>query len=82
MNKRIAPAFDFMMEHPKATLSFLADAGRGHFDYADRTVKYLAIRVMPISGVSSNRQLFMRSLTATELFKNSPFLRFPIRMRD
>jgi hypothetical protein len=39
---RIAPAFDFLAMHPKTPLAFLADAGRGHFDYADRTVAFLA----------------------------------------
>jgi hypothetical protein len=39
---RLAPAFDFMAAHPKAPIAFLADAGRGHFDYADRTVAFLA----------------------------------------
>src|SRR5690606_25171579 len=40
--KRLAPALDFMAQHPKTPLSLLADAGRGHFDYADHTVAYLA----------------------------------------
>ena len=39
---RLAPAFDFMSKHPKTPLAFLADSGRGHFDYADRTVEFLA----------------------------------------
>ncbi|MES2477143.1 MAG: hypothetical protein V4640_15265 [Verrucomicrobiota bacterium] len=39
---RIAPAFDFMAEHPKAAIDFLADTGRGHFDCSDRTVEFLA----------------------------------------
>jgi len=39
---RLAPAFDFMAKHPKAPLAFLADAGRGHFDYSGHTVEYLA----------------------------------------
>ncbi|MES2438019.1 MAG: hypothetical protein V4584_03080 [Verrucomicrobiota bacterium] len=40
---RLSPAFDFMAEHPKTPLAFLADSGRGHFDYADRTVEFLAM---------------------------------------
>jgi hypothetical protein len=39
---RLAPAFEFMAKHPKTPLAFLADSGRGHFDYADRTVEFLA----------------------------------------
>jgi hypothetical protein len=39
---RLAPAFDFIEKHPKTPLAFLADAGRGHFDYSDHTVAYLA----------------------------------------
>ena len=39
---RLAPAFEFMAKHPKTPLAFLADSGRGHFDYADRTVAFLA----------------------------------------
>lgn len=41
-DQRIAPAFDFMAAHPGAPLAFLADTGRGHFDYADRTAEFLA----------------------------------------
>ncbi|MEZ0215702.1 MAG: hypothetical protein ACAH89_01065 [Rariglobus sp.] len=39
---RLAPAFDFQAAHPDCPVAFLADAGRGHFDYADRTVAFLA----------------------------------------
>lgn len=39
---RLAPAFAFMAKHPATPLAFLADAGRGHFDYADRTVAFIA----------------------------------------
>lgn len=39
---RLAPAFDFMAEHPDCPVAVLADTGRGHFDYADRTVAFLA----------------------------------------
>ena len=42
LEPRLAPAFDFMAKYPKAPVAFLADAGRGHFDYADRTVAFLA----------------------------------------
>ncbi len=41
-DRRLAPIFDFMGKHPKSPVAFLADAGRGHFDYADRTVEFLA----------------------------------------
>lgn len=39
---RIAPAFEFMENNPDCPVAFLADTGRGHFDYADRTVAFLA----------------------------------------
>jgi hypothetical protein len=39
---RLAPAFDFQAAHPDCPVAFLADAGRGHFDYSDRTVAFLA----------------------------------------
>ena len=39
---RLAPAFDFMAARPDCPVAFLADTGRGHFDYADRTVAFLA----------------------------------------
>ena len=39
---RIGSAFDFMAKYPKTPLAFLADAGRGHFHYAARTVEFLA----------------------------------------
>lgn len=42
---RLTPAFEFRAKHPKTPLAFLADAGRGHFDYSDDLVKYLAMFV-------------------------------------
>jgi hypothetical protein len=39
---RLTPAFDFQAAHPDCPVAFLADAGRGHFDYADRTVAFVA----------------------------------------
>jgi hypothetical protein len=40
---RVKPAFDFQARFPNAAISFLADAGRGHFDYSDGMVEYLAL---------------------------------------
>lgn len=40
--KRIEPAFDFQVAHPRTPIAFLANAGRGHFDCADHTVAFLA----------------------------------------
>ena len=39
---RLAPAFEFMAAHPDCPVAFLADTGRGHFDFSDRTVAFLA----------------------------------------
>lgn len=39
---RLTPAFDFMAAHPDCPVAVLADVGRGHFDYANRTVAFLA----------------------------------------
>ncbi|MFT2011294.1 hypothetical protein ACMA1I_21665 [Pontibacter sp. 13R65] len=40
---RMAPALAYREKHPAAPLSLLADAGRGHFDYSDELVSYLAL---------------------------------------
>lgn len=40
---RLAPALKYRQQHPAAPISFLADAGRGHFDYSDNLVNYLAL---------------------------------------
>lgn len=40
---RIAPGFEYIKRHPASTISFLADAGHGHFDYSDELISYLAI---------------------------------------
>ena len=42
MEARLTPALEFLAKHPKTPLAFLADAGRGHFDYSDATVAFLA----------------------------------------
>jgi hypothetical protein len=41
--KRLEPALEYRMEHQLTPISFLADAGRGHFDYSDGLVEYLAL---------------------------------------
>jgi hypothetical protein len=40
---RLQPAMKYRNQHPNAVISLLADAGRGHFDYSDQLVKYLAL---------------------------------------
>lgn len=40
---RLISAFDYRKEYPAAPVSLLADAGRGHFDYSDGLVNYLAL---------------------------------------
>ena len=39
---RVTPALAFRMMYPKSCISFLCDAGRGHFDVSDRTALYIA----------------------------------------
>ena len=39
---RVRPALAFRMFYPGSCISFLGDAGRGHFDLADATVDYIA----------------------------------------
>lgn len=40
---RITPALAFRMMYPNSCISFFGDAGRGHFDVADRTADYIAL---------------------------------------
>jgi hypothetical protein len=42
---RLAPALEFRKQHPAAPLAMLAEPGRGHFDYSDELVNYLALFV-------------------------------------
>ena len=42
---RLAPAFDYVAKHPDTPISLLADAGRGHFDYSDELVDFLALYI-------------------------------------
>lgn len=39
---RLLPALAFRMMYPQSCISFLGDAGRGHFDVSDRTTAYVA----------------------------------------
>ncbi|MBX2922501.1 MAG: hypothetical protein KF746_09950 [Chitinophagaceae bacterium] len=41
MDDRLTSAFAYRAEHPNAPVSFLADAGHGHFDHSDELVNYL-----------------------------------------
>lgn len=40
---RVRPALAFRMMYPQSCISFLCDAGRGHFDVSDRTARYIAL---------------------------------------
>jgi hypothetical protein len=40
---RIQPGFEYVEKHPKTPISFLADAGHGHFDYSAELIDYLAL---------------------------------------
>lgn len=42
---RLRPALAFRMMYPGSCISFLGDAGRGHFDVSDRTADYIALFV-------------------------------------
>lgn len=42
---RVNPALAFRMMYPESCISFLCDAGRGHFDVSDRTAQYIAFFV-------------------------------------
>ncbi len=39
---RINPALAFRMMYPRSCISFLGDAGRGHFDLSEQTADYIA----------------------------------------
>ncbi len=40
---RVQPALNYRVKYPKAPVSFLADAGHGHFDCSDEMVGYLCL---------------------------------------
>lgn len=40
---RVNPALAFRMMYPESCISFLCDAGRGHFDVCEETAEYIAL---------------------------------------
>jgi hypothetical protein len=40
---RLTPLFKFLAAHPASPIAMLAEPGRGHFDYSDDLVKFLAL---------------------------------------
>ncbi|MCD8313863.1 MAG: hypothetical protein LUC24_06855 [Bacteroidales bacterium] len=40
---RVNPALAFRIMYPESCISFLCDAGRGHFDITSRTARYIAL---------------------------------------
>lgn len=40
---RLTPALKYRAQHPGAPIAMLTDAGRGHFDFSDQLVNYLAL---------------------------------------
>ncbi|WP_187263938.1 hypothetical protein [Pontibacter beigongshangensis] len=49
--ERLAPAMAYRVRYPAAPISLLADAGRGHFDYSDELVSYLALFIRKAAKV-------------------------------
>lgn len=43
LETRLAPAIKFRAQHPAAPVALLAEPGRGHFDYSDQLVNFLAM---------------------------------------
>jgi len=41
--ERVQPALDYKTKYPKTPISFLADAGYGHFDISDEMIDYLCL---------------------------------------
>jgi hypothetical protein len=42
---RVEPALNYKKVNPKSCISFLCDAGRGHFDFSEQLVEYLGLFV-------------------------------------
>lgn len=40
---RVQPGLNYKKMHPKSCISFFCDAGRGHFDFSEQLVEYLAL---------------------------------------
>jgi hypothetical protein len=40
---RVQPALNYKKAHPESCISFLCDAGRGHFDFSEQLVDYLGV---------------------------------------
>ena len=63
---RVQPALDFQQRFPDATISFLCDAGHGHFDTSDELIGYLS--------------LFIKKAVQYRLPKESPIDK-PVKLR-
>ncbi|MCD0487636.1 hypothetical protein LPB86_05315 [Pedobacter sp. MC2016-14] len=49
--ERIIPAMKYKKLHPKAVISYLADAGNGHFDYSDELIDFLGMFITKVANV-------------------------------
>jgi hypothetical protein len=54
---RLTPALQYRQLHPAAPVSFLADAGRGHFDYSDALVDYIALFIRKAAAARLPKQM-------------------------
>lgn len=63
---RLIPAMKFRAAHPAAPIALLAEPGRGHFDYSDDLVKFLALFI---------RKAAEQRLPAEMPLDRPPFLR-------
>ncbi len=51
--ERLAPALAFEASHPAAPITFLADAGHGHFDYSDDLISFLCMFIRKAAGAAA-----------------------------
>jgi hypothetical protein len=61
---RLSPALKFRQQHPKTPLAMLAEPGKGHFNYSDQLVRFLA--------------MFIRKAAAERLPAHMPLDRPPV----
>lgn len=70
---RVNPSLAFRMMYPGACISFLCDAGRGHFDLCPATIRYIVRFIqkavdtrIPADGMSADGRVELKKLNSAE----------------
>jgi len=63
---RVQPALEYRKTHPASPVSFLCDAGHGHFDYSDEMIHYICLFLKKAASLRLPKEMTLHSPSALQ----------------